>query len=66
MKITAKDLKELEIIDKIIYEKEPVTAENIQYPATQIKTYLSEFINKYKDMEKEEISLTRYQRFRRM
>ncbi|MBQ4531155.1 MAG: acetyl-CoA carboxylase carboxyltransferase subunit beta [Lachnospiraceae bacterium] len=66
MKITAKDLKELEIIDKIIYEKEPATAENIQYPATQIKTYLSEFISKYRDMDKEEISLARYHRFRRM
>ena len=59
-------VEKLEIIDKIIYEKEPATAENIQYPATQIKTYLSEFISKYRDMDNEEISLARYQRFRRM
>lgn len=66
MKITAEDLKELNIIDEIIYEKEPATAETIEYPAAQIKHCIAEFISEYKDMEREEISLQRYQRFRRM
>lgn len=66
MKITAEDLKELSIIDEIIYEKEPATAETIEYPATQIKHCIEEFINEYQEMDEEEISMQRYQRFRRM
>ena len=66
MKITAEDLKELSIIDEIIYEKEPATAETIEYPAVQIKHCIAEFISQYKDMDGEEISMQRYQRFRRM
>lgn len=66
MKITAEDLKELNIIDEIIYEKEPATAETIEYPAAQIKRCIAEFISHYQDMEGDEISMQRYQRFRRM
>lgn len=66
MKITAKDLKELNIIDEIIYEKEPATAETIEYPAAQITHCIAEFISQYKDMDREDISMHRYQRFRRM
>lgn len=66
MKITAEDLKELNIIDEIIYEKEPATAETIEYPAAQIKRCIAEFISHYQDMEGNEISMQRYQRFRRM
>lgn len=66
MKITAEDLKELNIIDEIIYEKEPATAETIEYPAAQIKRCIAEFISQYQDMEGDEISMQRYQRFRRM
>lgn len=66
MKITAEDLKELNIIDEIIYEKEPATAETIEYPAAQIKRCIAEFISEYQDMEGDEISMQRYQRFRRM
>ncbi len=66
MKITAEDLKELNIIDEIIYEKEPATAETIEYPAQQIQRCIAEFIAQYQDMEAEEIAMQRYQRFRRM
>ncbi len=66
MKITAEDLKELNIIDEIIYEKEPATAETIEYPAAQIKRCIAEFISHYQDMQGDEISMQRYQRFRRM
>lgn len=66
MKITAADLKELGIIDGIIYEKKPVTAEDMEYPIRQIRTYLVDFMHKYKEMSQEEISQLRYERFRRM
>lgn len=66
MKITAADLKELGIIDEIIYEKEPVTAEDIEYPVKQIRAYLADFVNRYKEMDQEEIAQQRYERFRRM
>lgn len=66
MKITAKDLKELNIIDEIIYEDEPATAETIQYPARQIEHCIVDFISQYKNMKPDEISQQRYQRFRRM
>lgn len=66
MKITAKDLKELNIIDEIIYEDEPATAETIEYPARQIEHCIVDFISQYKNMKPDEISQQRYQRFRRM
>lgn len=66
MKITAKDLKELNIIDEIIYENEPATAETIEYPAVQMERCIAEFISQYKGMDRDEISMQRYQRFRRM
>lgn len=66
MKITAEDLKNLNIIDEIIYEKEPATAETIEYPAAQIKCCIADFISQYQDMEADEIAMQRYQRFRRM
>lgn len=66
MKITASDLKDLGIIDEIIYEKKPVTAEDIGYPVKQIRAYLLDFMNRYKEMNQEEIAQKRYERFRRM
>ena len=66
MKITATDLKELGIIDEIIYEKEPVTAEDMDYSLEQIRTYLMDFVHRYKEKDETEISQLRYERFRRM
>lgn len=66
MKITATDLKELGIIDAIIYEKEPITGKNIEEVTGQLTGYLTNFIQKYKSMKGEEIAQQRYERFRRM
>ena len=66
MKITAEDLKELGIIDEIIYEKRPVTAGDMEYPIQQIRTYLLDFVHRYKEKSEEKISQLRYERFRRM
>ncbi|MDE6312769.1 MAG: acetyl-CoA carboxylase, carboxyltransferase subunit beta [Lachnospiraceae bacterium] len=66
MKITAKDLKKLGIIDEIIYEKEPVTAKNMEQVTIQLSQCLSDFIDRYQHMEGEQIAAHRYERFRRM
>lgn len=66
MKITAQDLKKLGIIDEIIYEKEPVTAKNMEQVTMQLTQYLADFMERYEHMEGEQIAELRYERFRRM
>ena len=64
MKITAEDLKNLHIVDQVIWEKEPVTAQNIDYVTEQMKSVICDFIEKYSQLSEEEIASQRYERFR--
>ena len=64
MKCTAKDLKELGIIEKIIEEKEPVSIVNIESVANQMKKGIIEFLESYDGKTGEEIAEERYSRFR--
>ena len=64
MKITAKDLKELNIIEKIIPEPSPASEDNIADIAGFMKGYIKEFLAHYKDKSAEEIVNLRYERFR--
>lgn len=65
MKITAKDLKELGIIERIIPEPSPVSEENLSDIAGFMKGYIKEFLALYKNKTKEEIVELRYDRFRK-
>ncbi len=64
MKITAKDLHQLKIIDKIIPEYKPSTDDNIQQIAGYIKNNLKEFLAKYENVDEATIVNNRYNRFR--
>ena len=66
MKITAKDLMELGLIERIISEEEPASEETIPAIAEEMDKAMTEFFNTYLDMTKEELANQRYERFRRM
>lgn len=66
MKITAKDLLDLGLIERIIPEEEPVTGDNISVVAEEMDKALGEFFLTYLAMSKEELANQRYERFRRM
>lgn len=66
MKITAKDLKKLQIIEKVIREPEPANEENLPEIAEEIREDLDGFLRKSCQKTREEIVEERYERFRRM
>ena len=64
MKITAKDLLGLKIIDEII--KEPLGGAHYDYAkvATNIKTVLNKYLNEYDGMSGKKVAEERYLKFR--
>ena len=66
MKITAKDLKNLRIIERVIREPEPANEENLPEIAEEIREDLDGFLQKSSQKTREEIVEERYERFRRM
>ena len=64
MKLTAKDLKELNIIDDIIKEPEGGAQEDFEKVAKDVKKYLLKNIKKLKGMKKEELLKKRYEKIR--
>ena len=66
MKITAKDLKNLRIIERVIREPEPANEENLPEIAEEIREDLDGFLRKSSQKTREEIVEERYERFRRM
>lgn len=66
MKITAKDLKKLQIIEKVIRESEPANEENLPEIAEEIREDLDGFLRKSCQKTREQIVEERYERFRRM
>lgn len=66
MRITARDLMELGIIERIIPEEEPACEENLPAIADTIAEAMKEFLKKYTAMTREELADQRYKRFRRM
>ena len=66
MKITAKDLKKLQIIEKVIREPEPANEENLPEIAEEIREDLDGFLRKSCQETREQIVEERYERFRRM
>ncbi len=66
MKITAADLKDLNIIERIIPEDEALCVENIDTVTCRLRSDIVEFINRYRAKTREEIVADRYERFRNM
>lgn len=64
MKITSQDLLDLHIIEKIIPEPQPASEDNLKDIAGYMKSYMKEFLAKYKDKSVLEITTERYDRFR--
>jgi acetyl-CoA carboxylase carboxyl transferase subunit beta len=65
MKLTAEDLKKLDVIEEIIPEHVPASAESLSDLAAYIKQRIRGFIEKYERKTSEEIRTQRYERFRR-
>ena len=66
LKLTANDLEELNIIEKVIGEPEELTIENMDSVIEEIKEGIEVFLDNYTNITKEEIVASRYKRFRKM
>ena len=64
MKLTAKDLLDLEVIDDIISEPKGGAHKDINYTAENIKNYISESLLELMKKNKDELLLKRYEKFR--
>lgn len=65
MKITANDLKQMEIVGWVIQEKQPADKENLPDIAEKIREKLNCFLKEQSDKSEEELVSERYKRFRR-
>lgn len=66
MKLTAKDLYDLKVIDKIIKEPKEGEQEDFYKIVTNLKNQINKTINEMKNLNKEEIVQERYDKFRNM
>ena len=66
MKLTAEELREYNIIEKVIGEKKPADYEDMEELAERMKKEITDFLMRYKEKTSEEILEERYLRFRRM
>ncbi len=66
MKLTAKDLYEFEIIDKIINEPEFDNPDFTKIVSEKIRSEIMDFLEEMKNKSKEQIVEERYQKFRNM
>ena len=65
MKLTAKDLKELGIVDKIISEPEKGAQNDFETVIEEIKKYLVKNIKELKKLTEEELIQQRYEKYRK-
>ncbi len=66
MKLTASDLKELGMIEKVILEPADYTDENMNEVCEVLESQIEVFLKTYAGMEIEALTEKRYQRFRKM
>lgn len=66
MKITAKDLLELGIVEQVIPEDIPACRDNMEELSKDMKSRMMEFLEKAEGMSGEELAVQRYERFRKM
>ncbi len=64
MKMTAQDLKQLGIIEKIIGEPEHLTKENFPLVSQELEVKIAAFLEEYTKYSLEELTEKRYRRFR--
>ena len=64
MKITAKDLKELGIIDDIIKEKDN-QEENLEFVSAELKEYVTKTLKKLTKLKTEDLLNLRYEKYRK-
>jgi len=65
MKITARELYELGIIERVIPEEQPACKKTLPAIASYLDQVLSRFLEDWRDVDPEETALLRYERFRR-
>ena len=66
MKITAQDLKKLNVIDKIISEPEGGAQNDLKQVASSLKEYIIKTIKELEKISKDELVQERYNKFRKM
>ncbi len=66
MKMTARDLKELNLIEHVIPENSPASMENISEIAADMDAAMGVFLSGFCKVSGEEAAALRYERFRRM
>ncbi len=66
MKITAKDLLELGIVEQVIPEDIPACRDNLEELSKDMKSRMMEFLEKAEGMSGEELAAQRYERFRKL
>lgn len=66
MRVTAEDLKELGIIEKVIPEPQPANPKNMAKIAETMQEEIRRFLHQYLPMEGEKLAKQRYERFRNM
>lgn len=66
MKLTAKDLYDLKVIDKIIKEPKGEEQETFEKVVNSLKMQINKALNEMKSLTQEEIVQTRYEKFRNM
>ena len=65
MKLTAQDMKDKNIIDKIIAEPENLCENNMEAVVAQLREGISGFIGNNEGFDGEELAKKRYERYRR-
>ena len=66
MKITAKDLKEMGIIERVIAERKPADMDNISEITDQMKRAMKQFLFESSRKTPRQLTEERYERFRKM
>lgn len=66
MKMTARDLKKLNLIEHVVPERNPASMENLSEIAAEIDTAMRVFFNEYQGISGDEAAALRYERFRGM
>ena len=66
MKATAKDLKDLKLIDKIIKEPEGGAEKDFESVTNELKRYILKELKVLKELSKKELVAKRYEKFRNM
>lgn len=64
MKLTARDLKRLGIIEKILPEPEKLTSDTMDEVVNKLDYFIEEFLKEYSSLSQEELVNKRYKRFR--